>query len=50
MTSNLSSNGNGHTATPDQAPVLASAGAYALVMPLVGLEEEDFWRSEPLGR
>ena len=25
---------------------LSSAGAYALVMPLVGLEEEDFWRPE----
>jgi hypothetical protein len=31
---------------PDGALELASAGAYALVMPLVGLEEEDFWRPE----
>ena len=30
----------------DQAIELSSAGAYALVMPLVGLEEEDFWRPE----
>lgn len=30
----------------DRALVLSSAGAYALVMPLVGLEEEDFWRPE----
>jgi hypothetical protein len=30
----------------DQALELSSAGAYALVMPLVGLEEEDFWRPE----
>jgi hypothetical protein len=50
MTSNLCSNGNGHIATPDQALELASAGAYALVMPLVGLEEEDFWRPIPTGR
>ena len=27
---------------------LSSAGAYALVMPLEGLEEEDFWRPEIL--
>lgn len=31
---------------PDQSLELASAGAYALVMPLEGLEEEDFWRPE----
>jgi len=31
---------------PDQAVELSSAGAYALVMPLAGLEEEDFWRPE----
>lgn len=30
----------------DQTLELSSAGAYALVMPLVGLEEEDFWRPE----
>jgi hypothetical protein len=30
----------------DQAIELSSAGAYALVMPLVGLEEGDFWRPE----
>lgn len=30
----------------DQALELASAGAYALVMPLAGLEETDFWRPE----
>ena len=28
----------------DQTLELSSAGAYALVMPLEGLEEEDFWR------
>lgn len=28
----------------DQTVELSSAGAYALVMPLTGLEEEDFWR------
>lgn len=28
----------------DQAVELSSAGAYALVMPLTGLEEEDFWK------
>lgn len=27
-----------------QAVELSSAGAYALVMPLTGLEEEDFWK------
>ena len=30
----------------DQAVELSSAGAFALVMPLTGLEEEDFWRPE----
>ena len=30
----------------DQALELSSAGAYALVMPLTGLEEADFWRPE----
>jgi hypothetical protein len=30
----------------DQTLELSSAGAYALVMPLEGLEEEDFWRPE----
>lgn len=31
----------------DDKPVeLSSTGAYALVMPLEGLEEEDFWRPE----
>jgi hypothetical protein len=30
----------------NQAVELSSAGAYALVMPLTGLEEEDFWRPE----
>jgi len=30
----------------DQALELSSAGAYALVMPLAGLEEEDFWKPE----
>ncbi len=35
---------------PDQALALASAGAYALVMPLVGLEEEDFWRPETVAQ
>lgn len=30
----------------DLAIELSSAGAYALVMPLVGLEEKDFWRPE----
>ena len=30
----------------DQALELSSAGAYALVMPLSGLEESDFWRPE----
>jgi hypothetical protein len=30
----------------DQALELSSAGAYALVMPLKGLEETDFWRPE----
>jgi DNA polymerase III sliding clamp (beta) subunit (PCNA family) len=30
----------------DQALELSSAGAYALVMPLTGLEEPDFWRPE----
>ena len=30
----------------DQTLELSSAGAYALVMPLVCLEEEDFWRPE----
>lgn len=28
----------------DQAVELSSAGTYALVMPLTGLEEEDFWK------
>ncbi|HRQ42138.1 MAG TPA: hypothetical protein PLD25_29820 [Chloroflexota bacterium] len=32
--------------TQGQTLELSSAGAYALVMPLVGLEEEDFWRPE----
>lgn len=30
----------------DQAVELSSAGVYALVMPLTGLNEEDFWRPE----
>lgn len=30
----------------DQALELSSAGAYALVMPMKGLEETDFWRPE----
>jgi hypothetical protein len=30
----------------DQALELSSAAAYALVMPLTGLEETDFWRPE----
>ena len=30
----------------DQTLELSSAGAYALVMPLEGLEEADFWRPE----
>lgn len=30
----------------DQAIELSSVGAYALVMPLTGLEEEDFWKPE----
>ena len=30
----------------DRALELSSAGAYALVMPLAGLEEEDFWKPE----
>jgi hypothetical protein len=30
----------------DQVVELSSAGAYALVMPLAGLEEDDFWRPE----
>jgi hypothetical protein len=30
----------------DQVVELSSAGAYALVMPILGLEEEDFWRPE----
>jgi hypothetical protein len=29
---------------------LSSAGAFALVMPLTGLEEEDFWRLESSGQ
>lgn len=29
---------------PDRALALASAGAYALVMPVTGMEEDDFWR------
>lgn len=32
----------------DQAVELSSASAYALVMPLEGLEEEDFWSPEIL--
>ena len=32
--------------TQDHTMELSSAGAYALVMPLVGLEEEDFWRPQ----
>jgi hypothetical protein len=31
---------------PDQALELSSAAAYALVMPIIGMEEEDFWRPE----
>lgn len=32
----------------DNQPIeLSSAGAYALVMPLAGLEEESFWKPEP---
>jgi hypothetical protein len=32
---------------PDDLVVeLSSAGAYALVMPITGMEEEDFWRPE----
>lgn len=31
---------------PDEAVELSSAGAYALVMPVVGLEDEDFWRPD----
>jgi hypothetical protein len=34
----------------DQAVELSSAGAFALVMPLTGLEEEDFWRLESSGQ
>lgn len=34
--------------TQGQTLELSSAGAYALVMPLVGLEKEDFWRPEIL--
>jgi hypothetical protein len=30
----------------DQAVELSSAGAFALVMPLTGLDEEDFWHPE----
>ena len=30
----------------DQVVELSSAGAYALVMPLMGLEEEAFWKPE----
>ncbi|MCI0580168.1 MAG: hypothetical protein L0332_17960 [Chloroflexi bacterium] len=30
----------------DQAVELSSAGAYALVMPITGMEEDDFWRPE----
>lgn len=30
----------------DQVVELSSAGAYALVMPLTGLDEENFWRPE----
>lgn len=30
----------------DQAVELSSAGVYALVMPLTGLNEENFWRPE----
>jgi hypothetical protein len=30
----------------DQAVELSSAGAYALVMPITGLEDEDFWRPD----
>lgn len=33
----------------DQAVELSSAGAYALVMPLIGMEEADFWRPETSG-
>lgn len=32
--------------TADLGMELSSAGAYALVMPLGGLDEEDFWRPE----
>lgn len=35
---------------PGQAVELSSAGAYALVMPLEGLEEADFWRPEVTDR
>ena len=34
----------------DQAVELSSAGAFALVMPLTGLDEEDFWRPESSGK
>jgi hypothetical protein len=30
----------------DQAIELSSAGAYALVMPITGLEDKDFWRPD----
>lgn len=30
----------------DRAVELSSAGAYALVMPIVGLEEADFWKPD----
>jgi len=33
----------------DQAVELSSAGAYALVMPITGLEDEDFWRPDITG-
>ena len=34
----------------DQTVELSSAGAYALLMPLTGLDEEDFWRPDVSGR
>ena len=33
----------------DQAVELSSAGAYALIKPITGLEEDDFWRPDVSG-
>jgi hypothetical protein len=32
--------------SPDQPVELSSAGAYALVMPITGMEADDFWQPE----